>query len=206
MSESAEIRHNVIRCAWVDPDPLYEQYHDTEWGVPVRDDPLLFEALTLEGAQAGLSWLTVLRKRENYRKAFDFFDPVRVSAYGEEDVQRLLGNPGIIRNQLKIRSSITNARAFRQIQEEFGGFAKFLWGFVEDRPLQNSWQHMREVPATSPESDRLSEELRRRGFKFAGSTICYAVMQAVGMVNDHTTDCPRYNEVAAMAAGSGGRS
>ena len=146
----------------------------------MRDDPLLFEALTLEGAQAGLSWLTVLRKRENYRKAFDFFDPVRVSAYGEEDVQRLLGNPGIIRNQLKIRSSITNARAFRQIQEEFGGFAKFLWGFVEDRPLENSWQHMREVPATSPESDRLSEELRRRGFKFAGSTICYAVMQAVG--------------------------
>ena len=172
-----------------------------QWGVPVRDDRMLFEALTLGGAQAGLSWLTVLRKRENYRKSFDLFDPVRVAAYGEEDVQRLLANPGIIHNQLKVRSSITNALAFRQIQQEFGAFAGFLWSFVEDRPIQNSWQHIREVPATSPESDRLSEELRRRGFKFVGSTICYAVMQAVGMVNDHTTDCPRYQEVAAMAAG-----
>jgi len=189
----------------VGSDPLSEQYHDTEWGVPVREDRLLFEALTLVGAQAGLIWMTILRKRENYRKAFDLFDPVRVSAYGEEDVQRLLGNPGIIRNRLKVRSSITNARAFCQIQEEFGGFARFLCGFVEDRPLQNSWQHITEVPATSPESDRLSEELRRRGFKFVGSTICYSVMQAVGMVNEHTTDCPRYKEVAAMAAGSGGR-
>ncbi len=201
MSDSAENSQNVIRCAWVGSDLLYEQYHDTEWGVPVRDDRMLFEALTLGGAQAGLSWLTVLRKRENYRKSFDLFDPVRVAAYGEEDVQRLLANPGIIRNQLKVRSSITNALAFRQIQQEFGAFAGFLWSFVEDRPIQNSWQHIREVPATSPESDRLSEELRRRGFKFVGSTICYAVMQAVGMVNDHTTDCPRYQEVAAMAAG-----
>ena len=199
MSESAKNSHEIIRCAWVGSDPLYEQYHDTEWGVPVRDDRLLFEALTLDGAQAGLSWLTVLRKRENYRKAFDLFDPVRVAAYTEEDVQRLLGNPGIIRNQLKVRSAITNARAFLQVQEEFGEFAKFLWSFVEDRPIQNSWKHVREVPATSPESDRLSEELRRRGFKFAGSTICYALMQAVGMVHDHTTDCPRYKEVRAMA-------
>ncbi len=199
MSESAKNSHEIIRCAWVGSDPLYEQYHDTEWGVPVRDDRMLFEALTLDGAQAGLSWLTVLRKRENYRKAFDLFDPVRVAAYTEEDVQRLLGNPGIIRNQLKVRSAITNARAFLQVQEEFGEFAKFLWSFVEDRPIQNSWKHVREVPATSPESDRLSEELRRRGFKFAGSTICYALMQAVGMVNDHTTDCPRYREVTAMA-------
>ena len=199
MSEPSKTSQGVVRCAWVGSDPLYEQYHDTEWGVPVRDDRLLFEALTLDGAQAGLSWLTVLRKRENYRKAFDLFDPVRVAAYTEEDVQRLLGNPGIIRNQLKVRSAITNARAFLQVQEEFGEFAKFLWSFVEDRPIQNSWKHVREVPATSPESDRLSEELRRRGFKFAGSTICYALMQAVGMVNDHTTDCPRYKEVRAMA-------
>ncbi len=199
MSESAKDSHEVIRCAWVGSDPLYEQYHDTEWGVPERNDRLLFEALTLDGAQAGLSWLTVLRKRENYRKAFDLFDPVRVAAYTEEDVQRLLGDPGIIRNQLKVRSAITNARAFLQVQEEFGEFAKFLWSFVEDRPIQNSWKHVGEVSATSPESDRLSEELRRRGFKFAGSTICYALMQAVGMVNDHTTDCPRYREVTAMA-------
>ena len=205
MSGSAESGQNVIRCAWVGSEPLYEQYHDTEWGVPVREDRLLFEALTLGGAQAGLSWLTVLRKRENYRKAFDLFDPAQVAAYGEEDVQRLLSNPGIIRNQLKVKSSIPNARAFCQIQEEFGGFARFLWSFVEDTPLQSSWQHIREVPATTPESDRLSEELRRRGFKFVGSTICYAVMQAVGMVNDHTTDCPRHSQVAAMAAGSGGR-
>ena len=167
--------------------------------MPVRDDRLLFEALTLDGAQAGLSWLTVLRKRENYRKAFDHFDPARVAAYTQEDVQRLLANPGIIRNQLKIRSAITNARAFLQVQEEFGEFAKFLWSFVDNRPIQNSWKHLRELPVTSPESDRLSGELRRRGFKFAGSTICYAMMQAVGMVNDHTTDCPRYREVAAMA-------
>ena len=199
MSDPASNSQGIIRCAWVGSDPLYEQYHDTEWGVPVRDDRLLFEALTLDGAQAGLSWLTVLRKRENYRKAFDLFDPVRVAAYTEEDVQRLLGDPGIIRNQLKVRSAITNARAFLQVQEEFGEFAKFLWSFVEDRPIQNSWKHVHEVPATSPESDRLSEELRRRGFKFAGSTICYAMMQAVGMVNDHTTDCPRYKEVRAMA-------
>jgi len=168
MSDSARKNHQVVRCAWVGPDPLYERYHDTEWGLPVRDDRLLFEALTLDGAQAGLSWLTVLKKRENYRKAFDLFDPVRVAAYGEEDVQRLLGNPGIIRNQLKVRSAITNARAFLQVQEEFGEFAKFLWSFVEDRPIQNCWKHVRELPATSPESDRLSEELRRRGFKFAG--------------------------------------
>ena len=195
MSDSARKNHQVVRCAWVGPDPLYERYHDTEWGLPVRDDRLLFEALTLDGAQAGLSWLTVLKKRENYRKAFDLFDPVRVAAYGEEDVQRLLGNPGIIRNQLKVRSAITNARAFLQVQEEFGEFAKFLWSFVADRPIQNCWKHVRELPATSPESDRLSEELRRRGFKFAGSTICYALMQAVGMVNDHTTDCPRHQEL-----------
>ncbi len=198
MSEPTRSPRRVVRCAWVSSDPLYEEYHDTEWGVPVRDDRLLFEALTLDGAQAGLSWLTVLRKRENYRKAFDHFDPARVAAYTEEDVQRLLANPGIIRNQLKIRSAITNARAFLQVQEEFGEFAKFLWSFVDHRPIQNSWKHLRELPATSPESDRLSGELRRRGFKFAGSTICYAMMQAVGMVNDHTTDCPRYREVAAM--------
>ena len=202
MSEPAKNSQNVIRCAWVGPDPLYEQYHDTEWGLPVRDDRLLFEAFTLGGAQAGQSWLTVLRKRENYRKAFDLFDPVRVANYVEEDVQRLLGNPGIVRNRLKVRSAITNALAFCQIREEFGGFAGYLWSFVEDRPLQNSWRHISEVPATSPESDRLSEELRRRGFKFVGSTICYAVMQAVGLVNDHTIDCPRYKEVAAMAPGS----
>ena len=199
MSEPSKTSQGVVRCAWVGSDPLVEQYHDTEWGVPVGDDRQLFEALTLGGAQAGLSWLTVLKKRENYREAFDLLDPVRVAAYVEEDVQRLLGNPGIIRNQLKVRCSITNARAFLQVQKEFGGFAKFLWSFVGDEPIQNRWTHIRELPATSPESDRLSEELRRRGFKFVGSTICYAVMQAVGMVNDHTTDCPRYKEVATMS-------
>ena len=199
MSGSTGESDGIVRCAWVASDPLYERYHDTEWGVPVRDDHLLFETLTLGGAQAGLSWLTVLRKRENYRKAFHLFDPVRVAAYGEEDVQRLLGNSGIIRNQLKIRSCVSNARAFCRVQEECGGFAPFLWGFAGGRPIQHAWKHIREVPATSPESDQLSGELRRRGFKFVGSTICYAVMQAVGMVNDHTTDCPRWAEVAAMA-------
>ncbi len=184
------------RCEWAGSDPLYVEYHDREWGVPVHDDRLLFEFLILEGAQAGLSWLTILRKREHYRRAFERFEPSRVAAFRDAKVRALLADPGIVRNELKIRSAVQNARAILAVQSEFGSFDRFLWGFVEGRPRANPRKSVKEVPARTPESDAMSRELKRRGFSFVGSTICYAFMQAVGMVNDHTTACFRYRQVA----------
>ena len=178
----------VNRCAWAGSE-LSVAYHDEEWGVPVHDDRLWFEFLTLEGAQAGLSWETILRKRQAYRAAFDNFEPSLVAAYDDAKTQALLADPGIVRNRLKVASSITNARAFLEVQGEFGSFDAFIWGFVGGSPKKNARQSMADVPATTTESDALSKELRRRGFKFVGSTICYALMQATGMVNDHTLDC-----------------
>ncbi len=180
------------RCGWASDDPLYIAYHDEEWGVPVHDDQTLFEFLLLEGAQAGLSWITILKKRENYRQAFDHFDPRSIADYDESRVQELLANAGIVRNQLKIRSAITNAKAFLDTQQEYGSFDRFIWQFVDGEPKINAWNSLKDVPASTPTSDAMSKELKRRGFKFVGSTICYAYMQATGMVNDHTTDCFRY--------------
>lgn len=183
------------RCAWAGSDPLYLAYHDHEWGVPVHEDRLLFELLILEGAQAGLSWITILKKRDAYRLAFAGFDPEQVAAFGEADRAELLQNAGIVRNRLKIDAAIGNARAFVAVQEEFGSFDSYLWRFVEGKPVQNAWRQLGEVPASTPISDRLSKDLKQRGFRFVGSTICYAFMQAVGMVNDHTTDCFRWREL-----------
>jgi DNA-3-methyladenine glycosylase I len=174
-------------------------YHDEEWGVPLHDDRRLFEFLILEGAQAGLSWITILRKRENYRAAFDNFDPVKVAGYDAAKQQELLQNPGIIRNRLKIAAAVTNARAFLQVQAEFGTFDAYIWQFVNGQPLQNRWTSLAEIPAQTPPAEAMSRDLKRRGFKFVGPTICYAHMQAAGMVNDHTIDCFRYREVAALA-------
>ena len=182
------------RCGWAGSE-LGMPYHDEEWGVPVHDDRLWFEFVTLEGAQAGLSWETILRKRDSYRIAFDNFEPAVVAAYDDAKVQALLADPGIIRNRLKVASAITNAKAFLEVQRELGSFDAFIWGFVGGSPQVNARQSMDEVPATTPESDALSKELRRRGFKFVGSTICYALMQATGLVNDHTTNCFRYDQV-----------
>ena len=187
------------RCPWAGADPLYVAYHDREWGVPLHDDGRLFEMLILEGAQAGLSWITVLRKREAFRKAFDTFDPEKVARYGPGRIEELLSNPGIIRNRLKIHSAVQNARAFLQVREEFGSFDRYLWPFVGGHPLQNRWTRGQEVPARTPESDALSRDLKKRGFKFVGSTICYAFMQAVGMVNDHLIDCFRHAEIGRAA-------
>jgi DNA-3-methyladenine glycosylase I len=183
------------RCEWAHSEQMIP-YHDAEWGVPIHDDRALFEFLILEGAQAGLSWSTILKKREAYRQAFDGFDPAKVAAYDAARVGELLANPGIVRNRLKIAAAITNAQAFVRIQQEFGTFDAYVWRFVGGRPKQNAWREMRELPATSTESDALSKDLIRRGFKFVGSTICYAFMQAVGMVNDHTTDCFRHAQLA----------
>ncbi len=184
-----------LRCVWPGNDPLYCAYHDEEWGVPVHDDRALFEFLTLEGAQAGLSWITILRKRPHYRKVFDNFDAARIARYGTDKIESLLQDAGIVRNRLKVEAAVSNAQKFLAVQEEFGSFDAFLWRFVEGRPKQNRWRTHEEVPARTPESDALSQELARRGFKFVGSTICYAYMQAVGMVNDHTTGCFRYSEL-----------
>lgn len=186
------------RCEWAGTDPLYIAYHDDEWGVPVHDDRHLFEMLILEGAQAGLSWLTILRKREAYRRAFANFDAETVAAWSEPEVQRLLADAGIVRNRLKIESAIRNARGVLQIREEFGSLAAYLWGFVDHRPRQNAWHSLAEVPARTEQSDALSKDLKRRGFNFVGSTICYAFMQAVGMVNDHLTSCYRYDEIRQL--------
>lgn len=177
------------RCEWVTDDPLYIAYHDNEWGVPVYDDQHLFEMISLEGAQAGLSWITILKRRENYRKAFDYFDPTVICTYGEEKIEKLLQNEGIIRNRLKIRSVVTNAQAFLKIQEEFGSFSNYLWEFVGGKPIINHWQTQAEVPVSTKESESLSKDLKKRGFKFVGPVICYAFMEAVGMVNDHMKDC-----------------
>jgi DNA-3-methyladenine glycosylase I len=185
----------ATRCSWADGDPLYIEYHDLEWGVPVHDDRKHFECLILEGAQAGLSWITVLRKRESYRTAFDGFDPNKVAEYGDDDVRRLIANEGIIRNKLKVNAAISNARAFLMVQEEFGSFDAYSWSFVGGLPRKNNWTQISEVPAVSPESEAMSKDLKKRGFKFVGPTIIYAHMQAVGMVNDHLTTCFRYDEV-----------
>ncbi len=187
---------NLTRCPWVDlTKPDYIAYHDKEWGVPVHDDRRLFEFLTLESAQAGLSWYTVLNKRENYRKAFDQYDPKKVARYTERRVTKLLNNPGIIRNRLKVLAAISNARKFLEVQKEFGTFDAYIWQFVNGKPIVNRLRNMKDYPVTTPESNALSKDLRQRGFTFVGSTICYAHMQATGMVNDHLTTCYRYREV-----------
>lgn len=186
----------TARCAWCGDDPLYVAYHDTEWGVPQHDDRLLFEFLVLEGAQAGLSWITILRKRESYRRAFDGFDAARIARYGEKDIARLLADPGIVRNRLKIEAAIGNARAFLALQAECGSFDAWQWNFVDGRPQINAWRTPQEVPATTPVSDAMARELKRRGFKFVGSTIMYAHMQAVGLVNDHIVSCPRHAQLS----------
>lgn len=183
------------RCGWADGSDLLQSYHDHEWGVEVHDDRTLFEFLVLEGAQAGLSWSTILRKREAYRNAFDNFDAGKVSRYSDKTVARLLANPDIIRNRLKINAAITNARAFLQVQREFGSFDRYIWQFVDGSPIRNSWKTMAEIPASTPTSVAMSRDLKKREFKFVGPTICYAFMQAVGMVNDHVVECFRYREL-----------
>jgi DNA-3-methyladenine glycosylase I len=189
-----------VRCQWAGTDPLYVAYHDEEWGVPVHDDRKLFEMLILEGAQAGLSWSTILNKREGYRKAFDNFEPEKVAAYGEEKIAQLLDNPGIVRNRLKVRSAVQNAQAFLELQEAFGSFDNYLWRFVDGQPVQNRWQTLAQVPAETDESRALSKDLKKRGFNFVGPTIMYAFMQAVGMVNDHVVSCFRHLAVKDMVA------
>lgn len=183
------------RCSWCGNDPLYVDYHDEEWGVPVYDDDTFFEFLILETFQAGLSWITVLRKRENFRKAFDNFDYKKIAKYNEVKYESLLEDAGIIRNKLKIKATISNAQMFIEVQKEFGSFSKYIWAFVNEKPIKNNFKNLKEVPATTPLSDKISKDLKKRGFKFVGSTVVYAFMQATGMVNDHIVDCFRYNDV-----------
>lgn len=199
MNIEKKVKH---RCGWstVRSGALMIEYHDKEWGVPVHDDRTLFEFLILEGAQAGLTWQTVLNKRENYRKAFGNFDVQKIANYSTKDVERLLFNPGIIRNRLKITATIQNAKSFMEVQKEFGSFDKYIWQFVNFKPIQNEFKSLSEIPPTTKESDALSKDLRKREFKFVGSTICYAFMQAIGMVNDHTTNCFRYNAMKMSSA------
>ncbi|MEH6585276.1 MAG: DNA-3-methyladenine glycosylase I [Halioglobus sp.] len=189
-----------IRCTWCGTDPLYMQYHDDEWGVPVWDDQTLFEFLILEGAQAGLSWITVLKKREAYRKLFSSFDPQKVARFTDKKLEKHLLNPAIIRNRLKVYGARKNALAFLEVQAEKGSFANYIWDFVDGKPIQNKWKSMAQVPATTPISDALSKDMKKRGFTFVGSTIMYAHMQATGMVNDHTTDCFRHRECKSLAS------
>lgn len=183
------------RCGWCEGDPLYEIYHDEEWGVPLYEDDKIFEFLILETFQAGLSWITILRKRENFRKALDGFDYQKISSYSEEKIQELLQDAGIIRNNLKVRATVSNARAFMEVQKEFGSFSKYIWSFVDHKPIQNAVVEYKKAPATTSVSDKLSKDLKKRGFKFVGSTVIYAHMQATGMVNDHEIDCFRYKQV-----------
>ena len=183
------------RCEWVGENQLLMDYHDNEWGVPLHDDQTLFEFLILEGVQAGLSWLTILKKRKNYRLAFAGFDPVAVAKYDGKKIEELLQNRGIVRNRLKIRATITNARSFLETQKEFGSFDKYIWQFVGNKPIRNRWKRLNEIPSKSAESELMSRDLKKRGFKFVGPTICYALMQAIGMVNDHTIHCFRYKEL-----------
>lgn len=186
---------NPPRCDWATDDPLYIAYHDEEWGVPVHDDGKLFEFLILEGAQAGLSWITILRKRERYREVFAGFDPALVAEFDDARIRTLLQDPGIVRNRLKVESAVTNARAFLEVQAEFGSFDEYIWQFVEGAPRRNSWSAMELVPAETPESKAMSVDLKRRGFRFVGPTICYAFMQAMGLVNDHATTCFRHHQL-----------
>ena len=183
------------RCDWAGSDPLYLDYHDKEWGIPEHNDQKLFEMLILEGAQAGLSWITILRKRENYRKAFDNFDPKKIAAYNKTKIQELLNNEGIVRNKLKVNAAVQNAGGFLEIQKEFSDFDTYIWQFIGGKARKNSFKQMKELPAKTPESEAMSKDLLKRGFKFVGPTICYAFMQAVGMVNDHVVGCFRYDEV-----------
>jgi DNA-3-methyladenine glycosylase I len=186
----------IERCGWVSTDPLYLKYHDEEWGVPIRhDDNALFERVCLEGAQAGLSWITILRKRENYRAAFDRFDPVKVAAYDEAKIAELMANPGIVRNRMKIEAAINNARRVLEVQAALGSFSDYLWSFVGGQTIHNHWESLSQIPAETEISKAMSKDLKKRGFKFVGSTICYAMMQAVGMVNDHTVGCFRHSEL-----------
>ena len=185
-----------VRCGWSLSDPLYIKYHDEEWGIPVHDDQKLFEMLILEGAQAGLSWITILKKRENYRKAFDSFNVKKIAAYDARKKRELLSNAGIVRNRLKIEATITNAQAFLAIQKEFGSFDSYIWKFVDGKPKTNRRASLKDIPPMTPESDAMSKDLKLRGFRFVGSTICYAFMQAVGMVNDHTTPCFRHKQLS----------
>ncbi len=190
---------NKKRCAWVPLDnPLYVKYHDEEWGVPVHDERLLFEFLILEGAQAGLSWITILKKRENYRAAFDNFNTQKIALYDEKKIEELMQNSGIIRNRRKIEATVINARAFLEIQAKYGAFDSFIWNFVDGKPIVNQWKNIKEIPPKNPLSDSISKELKKKGFKFVGSTIIYSHMQATGMVNDHTSDCFRYNELMKL--------
>lgn len=191
----------ITRCPWAGTDADYIHYHDTEWGVPLHDDRSLFEFLILEGAQAGLSWLTILKKRENYRKAFHHFDPEKVARYGDAAIARLMGNPGIVRNRLKIEAAVKNAKAFLRVRESFGSFDRYMWRFTGGRPIQNHWRTDEEIPARTAESEAMSRDLKQRGFSFVGPTICYAHMQAVGMVNDHLVECFRHKEVSRLHRG-----
>ena len=186
----------TTRCEWSGQDPLYIAYHDQEWGVPVHDEQKLFEMLILEGAQAGLSWITILRKREAYRRAFDHFQPEKVASYDDQKAAELLANPGIVRNRLKIKAAISNAQAFLNVQAEFGSFDHYIWQFVDRQPIQNAWPTLADIPAQTPLSATISKDLKKRGFRFVGPTICYALMQAIGLVNDHTVDCFRYQTLA----------
>lgn len=194
-SKNSKRKLEKKRCIWCLGDPLYQKYHDAEWGVPLTQDRKLFEFLILEGAQAGLSWLTILRKRKNYRKAFAGFDPNQVARFSKKDIQRLLKNEGIIRNRLKVESAVSNARAFLEVQREFGSFSKYMWQWVGGKPRKNSWREHKQVPAQDKIAQEWSRDLKKRGFRFVGPTIVYAHMQAVGMVNDHVTSCFRYREV-----------
>ena len=195
MSRLKQSQKELVRCDWCKHDPLYQKYHDEEWGVPLFDDKSLFEFLVLEGAQAGLSWLTILRKREGYRQAFAHFDPNKVARFGESDVARLLGDANIVRNRLKIQAAISNAKAFLRVQEEFGSFANYQWRFVDGVPIVNQYQKLSDIPAKTTLSDTISKDMKQRDFKFVGSTIIYAHLQAVGVVNDHVVDCFRYDEL-----------
>lgn len=188
----------IARCGWCGTDPLYVQYHDEEWGTPLHDDRALFEFLCLEGAQAGLSWITILKKRDNYRRAFDNFDAAKIARYDEQKIETLLQDPGIVRNRLKVNGFVKNARAYLAIRDEFGTFDKYIWSFVGGKPKLNAWSHLKEIPAHTPESDAMSKDLKKRGMTFVGSTICYAYMQACGMVNDHEISCFRYKNLKKM--------
>lgn len=193
------MKKEIKRCQWVGDDPHYIDYHDVEWGVPVYDDRLLFEFIILEGAQAGLSWITILKKRDSYRDAFANFDPEKIARFNKRKIESLLKNEGIVRNRLKVESAVRNAKAFLEIQDSYGSFSEYQWQFVDKKPIQNRWKKLKEVPAKTAESEALSKDLKKRGFNFVGPTIMYAHMQAVGMVNDHTTDCFRYKQIKAMA-------
>jgi DNA-3-methyladenine glycosylase I len=186
------------RCTWVGDDPIYKRYHDDEWGLPCYDDQTLFEFLTLEGAQAGLSWITILRKRENYRRRFAGFDPVKIARFSQKKIDSLLLDAGIVRNRLKVESTVTNAQAFLKIQEQHGSFSDYLWHYVDGEPITNHWRTIKQVPASTPLSDQLSKDLKKAGFRFVGTTICYAYMQAIGLVNDHTTDCFRHKQIKQL--------